>query len=546
MNATAAPADRLLGLRKDADRLLGRLLLAHVPVVLVMGLVSGHLSHALIGAAVLAGLPSWLIRTQPGERITRYAVAASFMGFSALLIHLSNGMLELHFHIFVSLAFLLVYRDWTVPVVATVVIALHHVAGAVLQGAAPEHVMTFPDGRNTLAIVALHAAFVVFEAAVLVVLARRLEAEVVELAELRDNEARERAALVALARGLEQRDLTVTALAGDQAASEAVGTLGDGLEHVAVLLRAIQRTAATVSDASREVSSASADAGRVNEEIAGAINDVALGAEQQVAILLTSKQSAEAVAEAVRANAESAATATEAAERARVLAGEGVAAVEQATAAVQEVHASSQAVEATMLELAKSSTRITEFADIISGISNQTNLLALNAAIEAARAGESGRGFAVVADEVRKLAEESRHAAASISGVVAEIETATGHATEAVTQGTGRTRETAEVVELARDAFSRIAGAVEEVSGVVTHIAASGRTAAADAAEMQERMDEVAALAEQSSASTQQVSASTEHTTRSAAAMADSARELEDAAQRLEDLAVQFTVPAEA
>ena len=539
------PAARLLDLRKEADRLMAWLLLAHVPVALVMGWLSEHLSHAILASLVLAGVPLWLIRFRPGARLTRYAVAASFMGWSATLIHLSGGMLELHFHVFVMLAFLLVYRDWTTHVVAAVAIAAHHLAASLLQDGASAHVMTFPDGRGALGYVALHAAFVVFETGVLVLMARRMEAEVVELTELRASEARERAALVALARGLEQRDLTVTTGHGT-GNSEAVDALGDGLDHVAVLLRAIQRTAGTVSSVSREVSAASADAGRVNDEIASAITEVAQGAEQQVSILLSSRQSAEAVAGAVRANAESATQATEAAERAREVATEGVTAVEQATASVQEAHASSQAVESTMLELAQSSARITEFADIISGISGQTNLLALNAAIEAARAGESGRGFAVVAEEVRKLADESRLAAESIASVVSEIERAAAHATEAVAQGTGRTAETAEVVEQARDAFTRISAAVDEVSGVVAHIADAGRTVATDAEHMQERMDEVAALAEQSSASTQQVSASTEQTTRSAAAMADSARELESAAQRLEDLAVQFTVPAEA
>lgn len=58
---------------------------------------------------------------------------------------------------------------------------------------------------------------------------------------------------------------------------------------------------------------------------------------------------------------------------------------------------------------------VEKFADAIGTIANQTNLLALNATIEASRAGVHGRGFAVVADEVRKLAEESGHAARSMS-----------------------------------------------------------------------------------------------------------------------------------
>ena len=36
-------------------------------------------------------------------------------------------MIEMHFHIFAILAFLLLYRDWRVPVAGAVVVALHHV-----------------------------------------------------------------------------------------------------------------------------------------------------------------------------------------------------------------------------------------------------------------------------------------------------------------------------------------------------------------------------------------------------------------------------------
>ena len=46
------------------------------------------------------------------------------MGFSALLIHLTNGLGETHYHIFGSLVFLAFYRDWRVLATATAVVAL--------------------------------------------------------------------------------------------------------------------------------------------------------------------------------------------------------------------------------------------------------------------------------------------------------------------------------------------------------------------------------------------------------------------------------------
>ena len=46
--------------------------------------------------------------------------------WSALLIHLTGGRIETHFHVFGSLAFLAFYRDWQVLVPATVVVAADH------------------------------------------------------------------------------------------------------------------------------------------------------------------------------------------------------------------------------------------------------------------------------------------------------------------------------------------------------------------------------------------------------------------------------------
>jgi len=79
----------------------------------------------LLGGAITA-YPVALAILRPGWVVTRHAVAVGQMLTSALLIHLTGGRLETHFHVFGSLAFLALYRDWAVLVPATVVVAADH------------------------------------------------------------------------------------------------------------------------------------------------------------------------------------------------------------------------------------------------------------------------------------------------------------------------------------------------------------------------------------------------------------------------------------
>ena len=170
--------------------------------------------------------------------------------------------------------------------------------------------------------------------------------------------------------------------------------------------------------------------------------------------------------------------------------------------------------------------RIGAVVETIDDIAEQTNLLALNAAIEAARAGEQGRGFAVVAEEVRKLAEESQQAAASISGLIEEIQTETQNAVSVVADGARRSEDGVAVVQQAKDAFERIGVSVQDVTSRI--------------GEISDTMNEVAAVAEQSSASTEEVSASTEETSASTQEIAASAQELARTAEELEALVGRF------
>jgi methyl-accepting chemotaxis protein len=286
------------------------------------------------------------------------------------------------------------------------------------------------------------------------------------------------------------------------------------IESLRMMVGRVSDTAGTLSAASQQMATTAEEAGKAVGEIAHAVGDVASGAERQVRVVEQAKAAADE-------------TGLVAAEAGR-LAVDGAAAVEQANNAMRALHESSSQVTSAIKELADKSGRIGGIVETITGIAGQTNLLALNAAIEAARAGEQGRGFAVVAEEVRKLAEESQTAAATISGLIEEIQTETGKVVTVVEDSSRLTDESANTAESAREAFANIGAAVHDVAAKIRQIV--------------DATNEVASVAEESSASTEQVSASTEQTSASAQEIAGSARGLAATAEELESLVRQFTI----
>ena len=86
-----------------------------------------HVWSALTLGGAIVTLPIFLAIRYPGRVITRQVIAVAQMLESALLIHLSGGRIETHFHVFGSLAFLAFYRDWRVIVTAATVAAVDHV-----------------------------------------------------------------------------------------------------------------------------------------------------------------------------------------------------------------------------------------------------------------------------------------------------------------------------------------------------------------------------------------------------------------------------------
>ncbi|PYR44702.1 MAG: hypothetical protein DMF89_27150 [Acidobacteria bacterium] len=85
-----------------------------------------HVWAAIFLGGAISAFPIALALMWPGRPITRYTIAIGQMLTSALLIHLTGGRIETHFHVFGSLAFLAFYRDWKVLVPATLVVAADH------------------------------------------------------------------------------------------------------------------------------------------------------------------------------------------------------------------------------------------------------------------------------------------------------------------------------------------------------------------------------------------------------------------------------------
>jgi methyl-accepting chemotaxis protein len=219
------------------------------------------------------------------------------------------------------------------------------------------------------------------------------------------------------------------------------------------------------------------------DQIGMAADNLSKRTEQQAASLEETAAALDEITATVRRTAEGAiharevvATATADAEKSGEVVGQAVAA---------------------MGGIEKSSREIGNIIGVIDEIAFQTNLLALNAGVEAARAGDAGRGFAVVASEVRALAQRSAEAAKEIKSLISA-------STTQVASGVALVGETGK-------ALQRIAAQIAEINGVVSEIAASAQEQATGLHQVNTAVNQMAqqnaAMVEQSTAASHALSA---------------------------------------
>lgn len=88
--------------------------------------VHPHVVAALLLGPAVVLVPAFLAFRYSGRIHTRHIIAIAQMMMSSLLIEITGGRIETHFHIFGSLAFLAFYRDWRVLITASAVTGFDH------------------------------------------------------------------------------------------------------------------------------------------------------------------------------------------------------------------------------------------------------------------------------------------------------------------------------------------------------------------------------------------------------------------------------------
>jgi diguanylate cyclase (GGDEF)-like protein len=137
-----------------------------------------HVWLAVFLGGAISLFPIVLAVVRPGEASTRYVIATAQMLMSSLLIHLTGGRIETHFHVFGSLAFLAFYRDWRVLVPSTVVVAADHFFRGMFWPESVYGVLAVSNWRWLE-----HAGWVLFEDTFLVIAIKRGMSEMCDIAE---------------------------------------------------------------------------------------------------------------------------------------------------------------------------------------------------------------------------------------------------------------------------------------------------------------------------------------------------------------------------
>ena len=415
---------------KDGLTVFRYLLTFQLIIALGIGAYTDHLLMPVMFGLPIIAVPLFISFSHPEGPLCRITMAVGVQLMAALHIHQTYGLTEMHFQVFVLLAFLAYFRDWKALLAGTLTIAVHHIGFFILQVQGLP-IFVFEQGHVNIPMLALHAVFALCEGCLLMFMAHKAFKEGIAGLEVRQaiENIHQDDGRINLNVPIGTQSLNGQKFASlIQQISQLVAQSGELTKDVKQACNTLLQAADTMQKTSLQTDGEITNISAASEEMAVGMGQASEQIHQAHDLNITTQQQVDTSQQAIDS------------------AGATIASLKQSLSEAAQTNA----------ELNRRCSKTAEAMRAISAIAEQTNLLALNAAIESARAGEHGRGFAVVADEVRTLAIRSRQSSEEIT-----------QDTEQLIQSTARSvtqmQASIELVDTAHTQSTRVSESMREI-----------------------------------------------------------------------------------
>ncbi len=379
----------------------------------------------------------------------------------------------------------------------------------------------------SLVIIAVIA--VIIFAALIVVLALKVRAPLVELAD----------ALNAFAAGNLSMDITTTSIVTEN--KNMITSLKYMQYNIQNLIAGIQQEAGNLASGVVTVEKLSDESANSTGQISNAMNELSNGAMSMAENVNDISAQMIDMGEMVQEIQDNVSGLTDNAQKMNDVSGEASDYMEKVMASSTETVSAVDQINDQILRTNDSINKINSAIDLIIEIASQTNLLALNATIEAARAGEAGRGFAVVADNISNLSEQSNASAAQIREIAEEILRNSSASVSLASRIKNTIEEEQGVIQETREKFDLLNASIGESVEEINMIGEKTHALEGIKDNLVANVSDLSAISEENAANNEEVLASVETISMSIDEIADHMTNMNQMSQNLEDSVAHFS-----